>query len=102
MYNMNGVVQDQWLVSYNIPNHVRCVSFCEMVIKDVCLIGNICPIGTTCCQPEGVAKNEYVCKQLNECADDTCQNGGYCYIDAQSTTKCDCPIGFSGTLCEIG
>ena len=43
----------------------------------------------------------YVCTytDVQPCEDNICLHGGNC-TQAVLTTTCDCPEGFSGTLCE--
>ena len=36
---------------------------------------------------------------INECESSPCQNNGTC-IDGINTFSCECPVGFSGKLCE--
>ncbi|RMX54369.1 hypothetical protein pdam_00018393 [Pocillopora damicornis] len=38
---------------------------------------------------------------VDECASNPCQNGAT-YIEKHSSYKCNCTIGYNGTLCETG
>lgn len=37
---------------------------------------------------------------IDECAGAPCRNGGEC-VDMIAKFKCICPVGYSGTLCEV-
>lgn len=37
---------------------------------------------------------------IDECAVAPCRNGGEC-VDMVGKFKCICPVGYSGTLCEV-
>lgn len=37
---------------------------------------------------------------IDECAASPCRNGGEC-VDMVDKFKCICPVGYSGTLCEV-
>lgn len=37
---------------------------------------------------------------IDECAVSPCRNGGEC-VDMVGRFKCICPVGYSGTLCEV-
>lgn len=37
---------------------------------------------------------------IDECAVSPCRNGGEC-VDMVAKFKCICPVGYSGTLCEV-
>lgn len=37
---------------------------------------------------------------IDECAVNPCRNGGEC-VDRIARFKCICPVGYSGTLCEV-
>lgn len=37
---------------------------------------------------------------INECANSPCRNNGEC-VDLIANFKCICPVGYSGTLCEV-
>jgi len=54
--------------------------------KDQAVTLIICPSYTT-----------YTCDQ---CINNPCQNGGYCYTDSYSNTQCACAFGFTGDRCQ--
>lgn len=37
---------------------------------------------------------------IDECANSPCRNGGEC-VDLIGKFKCICPLGYSGSLCEV-
>lgn len=37
---------------------------------------------------------------IDECATSPCRNGGEC-VDLIAKFNCICPVGYSGTLCEV-
>lgn len=37
---------------------------------------------------------------IDECALSPCRNGGEC-VDKISKFECICPVGYSGTICEV-
>ena len=43
----------------------------------------------------------FVLKDIDECANHTCQHGGSC-IDGVNNYSCNCLSGFMGDRCEIG
>ena len=38
---------------------------------------------------------------INECANNPCQNGATC-VNLQGSYRCDCKSGYSGSNCETG
>ncbi|XP_060604952.1 fibropellin-1-like [Ruditapes philippinarum] len=50
-------------------------------------------------KPFNYRLNLFVMKDIDECANVTCQNGGICN-DYINRFECKCPMGFNGTYCE--
>lgn len=38
--------------------------------------------------------------EIDECVASPCRNGGEC-VDMIGRFKCICPVGYSGTICEV-
>ena len=43
----------------------------------------------------------FVLKDIDECVNHTCQNGGSC-LDGVNNYSCNCLPGYTGSLCETG
>ena len=45
--------------------------------------------------------NVFFSSDINDCADQPCQNGGNC-TDAVNDFTCNCAAGYSGKNCSVG
>eukprot|EP00058_Branchiostoma_floridae_P016400 XP_002601888.1 hypothetical protein BRAFLDRAFT_124580 [Branchiostoma floridae] len=69
-----------------------------------CPANTFAPAGSTSCQdcPAGSISSagSGTCSNINECASNPCQNGGFCN-DETNRYSCSCPSGYGGTNCQI-